>query len=354
MSKKALLYQRLKNNIVKCTACRHYCTIGSGKTGICGVRQNKNGDLYLLVYGNAVAVNIDPIEKKPLYHFLPDSKILSLGTVGCNFACQFCQNWDISQAAQDFKRSLSQDGKLDTLGIEISKLGYELPPEKIIKYCLDKKIPSIAFTYNEPSIFFEYTYDTARLAKKEGINVVYVSNGYASEEAVDKIAPYLDAINIDLKAFTEKFYQKTCQAKLQPVLDSIKYYHNKGIWIEITTLVIPGENDSQNELKQISQFIASLSTSIPWHVSAFSPAYKMIDKGRTPEKTLRLAHDTGKKAGLKFVYVGNIQSEDLQSTYCPKCNKLLIKRDWEFTKVENLQAGKCVYCGTKIEGIWNT
>jgi len=352
MSHKAVLYKKLSNDTVRCTACRHYCVIPNGQTGICGIRQNKHGELHLLVYGNAVAAHIDPVEKKPLFHFLPDSEIFSIVTVGCNFACQFCQNWDISQAAQDFKKSLSREGNLDKLDVEITKFGYELPPDKIVEYCKQKKIPSIAFTYNEPSIFFEYTFDTAKIARDAGIKTVYVSNGYASTEAVDKIAPYLDAVNVDLKAFTEEFYNKTCQAKLQPVLASIKYYHQKGIWLEITTLVIPGENDSPKELQQIAEFISSKSPYIPWQVSSFSPAYKMLDKGRTPSSTLKKAYELGKKAGLKFVYVGNVQNEDLQSTYCPNCNKLLIKRDWGFTKIENLQAGRCAHCGTKIEGIW--
>lgn len=352
MSHKATLFTRIKENIVKCTACRQYCVIAPGNTGICGVRQNKSGTLELLVYGTAVAANIDPIEKKPLFHFKPGTQVFSIGTVGCNFACSFCQNWDISQAAQEFRKKLATEGKMDELETNVTEYGYTLPPEKIIAFCKENHIPSIAFTYNEPSIFFEYTYDTAKLAQKEGISTVYVSNGYASEEAVDTIAPYLDAINIDLKAFTEKFYKKNCQAKLQPVLDSIKYYHKKDIWLEVTTLIIPEENDSSEELTHIAEFIVSVSKDIPWHVTAFSPAYKMQNKHSTSAQKLQEAYSIGKKSGLKFVYAGNIRSEDLHSTYCPQCGTRIIQRDWGYARTEKLQNGKCTRCGTEIAGVW--
>jgi len=336
--KKATLYKKIKDKTVKCTACNHYCTIKEGKTGICGIRQNKDGNLYLLVYGKSSGSGIDPIEKKPFFHFLPGSSVYSIGTIGCNFACTFCQNAWISQASKD-------------TSFPIPPL-YDLSPEDIVNECIENNIPIIAYTYNEPAIFFEYTYDTAKLAHEEGIKNIYVSNGYASKEAIDKIAPYLDAINIDLKAFTEKFYRNICKAKLQPVLDNIKYYYKKGIWVELTTLIIPGENDSDKELEQIAQFIASISKSIPWHVTKFSPTYKMKNKLETPIETLKKAYDIGKKAGLKYVYAGNTFNEDLQSTFCPKCNNLLIQRDWGYTKVEGLKNGKCDKCGTKIEGVW--
>ncbi|MBN2016480.1 AmmeMemoRadiSam system radical SAM enzyme [Candidatus Dojkabacteria bacterium] len=350
--KKALLYQKVKNKFVKCTACKQFCLIGDGNTGICGVRQNISGDLYLLVYGKAVAANIDPIEKKPLFHFLPGTKVFSIGTIGCNFGCSFCQNWDISQAAKEFKKKLSKEKRLKDLKLEVTRYGYDLPPEAIVSFCEEKKIPSIAYTYNEPAIFFEYTYDTAILASKAGIRNVYVSNGYASHDAIDKITPYLDAINIDLKSFSDDFYKKTCKARLQPVLDNIKYYHKKGVWVEVTTLVIPGENDSKKELTQIAEFILSVSPSIPWHVSSFSPAYKMKDKMTTSEKKIREAYKIGKEVGLKYVYGGNIWGEDLQSTYCPACNNTLIKRDWGFSKLQTLKRGVCDRCAGRIDGVW--
>lgn len=352
--KKAILFKKLPEQTVQCLACKHYCKIGKGEVGICGVRQNIDGTLYLLVYGKAVAVNIDPIEKKPLFHFLPESKIFSLGTIGCNFACKFCQNWDISQASKGLKIKLAKEDRQDDLDMEIGKMGYELSPEEIVAYCIKNQIPSIAYTYNEPAIFFEYTYDTAKLAKKAGIKNVYVSNGYASTEAVDKMSGKLDAINIDLKSFSEKFYLEICKAKLQPVLDGLKYYFQKGIWIEITTLLITGKNDSAHELKQIADFIAGVSVDIPWHISKFHPEYQMRDVKTTTDATIEKAYKIGKKAGLKYVYAGNIYNSKLQSTYCPHCNNLLIERDWGYTDVKNGAKGKCVKCGFLIPGIWKT
>lgn len=282
--KKCVLYKALSSDKVKCLACKHYCVIEEGKYGICGVRKNIKGKLYLEVYGKPIAVAIDPIEKKPLRHFLPGTKIFSIGTIGCNFKCEFCQNADISQVRQK------------------DMYATELSPSEIVDYCLMNKIPSIAYTYNEPTIFFEYTYDTAKLANKKGIKNVYVSNGYYSKEAIDMISPYLDAINIDLKAFTDKFYNKICGAKLNNVLESIKYTHKLGIWVEITTLLVPDENDSIEEITKIAEFIKSVDEGIPWHVSAFHPAYKMMNKNRTPLEIVEKAVEIGRKVGLKYVY----------------------------------------------------
>jgi pyruvate formate lyase activating enzyme len=337
--REALLYKKLPNKKVQCTACAHYCQISEDKAGICGVRKNIDGKLFLLVYGKAIAVNVDPIEKKPLFHFLPGSKIFSLGTVGCNLRCSFCQNWDISQLGKGEK-------------LKVGNLGDSWPPEKIVDYCLENKIPSIAFTYNEPTILFEYTYDTAKLAHAKGLKVVYVTNGYASSEAIEKISPYLDAINIDLKSFNSKFYQKVCGAKLEPVLDSIKLFHKKKVWVEITTLIVPNQNDSEKELTQIAEFIASVSKTIPWHISRFYPSYKMMDGQATPEATFERAYNIGRKAGLRFIYTGNINNEKLESTFCPKCQKLLIKRFWNSCDIIQMKNGKCQNCGTQIEGIW--
>ena len=335
--KKAILYEKLKDNKVRCEACYHHCLISDKKTGICGVRQNIDGDLYLLVYGRAVSVNIDPIEKKPLFHFLPGQKAFSLGTMGCNFACDFCQNWEISQIPRN---------------IDLIHAGEEWEPKKIVKYCKDNKIPIIAYTYNEPSIWAEYALDTMKLAKKEGIKNIWVSNGFMSEKSLNLIAPYLDAINIDLKSFSNNFYQKICKGQLNPVKENIKKIWKMGIWEEVTTLIIPGVNDSEKELKQIAKFLVKISKDIPWHISAFYPCYKMLDIIPTPEETLISAYEIGKKAGLKYVYTGNIPNSNYESTFCPKCSTLVVER-WGMEVLENnLKNGKCPKCKTKIQGKW--
>lgn len=310
--KKAILFKKLANNCVRCTACNHYCKIPQNKTGICGVRKNIKGMLYLLVYGRAIAINIDPIEKKPLYHFVPGTEILSFGTVGCNFKCDFCQNWDISQKIKELKSRRFRNAGVPIKASVVSSTkeefdwGQDWPPNKIVKFAKENKIPSIAYTYNEPAIFFEYAYDTAKLAKKAGLKNVYVSNGYESREARQKIAPYLDAINIDLKSYDQKFYQKYCGGQLEPVLENIVQFYKLGIHIEITTLIIQGKNDSKTNLTKIAKFIASLDKKIPWHISRFFPAYKMLDVKITPESTLENAREIGKAAGLEYVYIGNI------------------------------------------------
>ena len=348
----AILYKKLEDNKVHCTACKQSCIIPPDNTGICGVRQNKDGKLYLLVYGKAVSYNIDPIEKKPLYHFMPGTEIFSIGTVGCNFACDFCQNWDISQITKDLKNKLLKEKKISQIDVEVSKFGYELPPNKIIEICVEKNIPSTAYTYNEPSIFFEYAYDTAKLANKKGLKNVFVTNGYETEEALKLIKPYLNAMNIDLKSFNDDFYKKVCKARLQPVLDTIKLAHELGIWIEITTLIIPKKNDSDAELKKIADFISNIDKNIPWHVTAFHPDYKMTDVPSTSSTTLDKAYNIGKKAGLKYVYTGNILDDKHSNTYCPNCKTLLIKRSGFFSNIENIENGKCKKCNEKIAGVW--
>ncbi len=340
--KKAILYEKLKDNKVQCLACHNQCLINNKRIGICGVRQNINGDLYLLVYGKAISVNIDPIEKKPLFHFLPSQKAFSLGTLGCNFDCDFCQNWEISQAPKPFDKIQG-----------IKHYGEEWGPEKIVNYCKENNIPIIAYTYNEPTIWAEYALDTMRLAKKEGIKNIWVSNGFMTEKTLNFIAPYLDAINIDLKSFSEKFYRKTCKGRLEPVKENIKKIWKMGIWIEVTTLVIPGFNDSTKELKQIAKFLVGISKDLPWHISAFYPCYKMLTQAPTSQEILINACEIGKKAGLRYIYTGNIPNSDYESTYCPKCNSLIIER-WGMEVLENnLKNEKCPKCNTKIKGIWN-
>jgi pyruvate formate lyase activating enzyme len=333
--KKAVLFEKLKDKKVRCKACNHKCVIGEGERGICGVRENKKGELYLLVYGKAVAFHVDPIEKKPLYHFLPGSKAVSLGTVGCNFSCKFCQNWEISQVVK------TQD----------VDYGQDLEPSEIVDVAVKEDIPIIAYTYNEPGVWIEYAYDIAKESSQKGIKNVFVSGGYESEDSLKLIKPYLDGINIDLKSFSEDFYRKVCGARLKPVLDNIKKIYEFGIWMEITTLVISGKNDSDKELKEIAGFISGVDRNIPWHISGFYPCYKMIDIKSTSLESLVRAYDIGRKY-LNYVYVGNVRDEERSNTYCSKCNELLIKRNGYFTTVENLKDGRCERCGEKIVGVW--
>jgi len=337
--KKAILYKKIgEKNKVQCLACSHYCMITEGKRGICQTRENKGGKLYVLTYGNISALHVDPIEKKPLYHFYPGTEVLSLGTVGCNFRCSFCQNWDISQYPREHSGEI---------------IGQNYTPEEIVDYALAHHIPSIAYTYNEPAIFFEFTYDVARLAHKKGLNNVYVSNGYESKEALEMIHPYLDAINIDLKSFREKFYVEVCGGHLQPVLDTIQRCKKYGIWQEITTLIIPGYNDRAEELRDIAEFIVSVDPTIPWHISRFFPQYKMMDISPTPFATLEKAYEIGKKAGLHYVYVGNIETGKYESTYCKQCGAMLIERKGYGVEMMYEKGGKCPQCHTQMEGIFS-
>ena len=293
--KEALLYEKLEKGNVKCNACNHHCVILDGKRGICGVRENQNGKLYSLVYGKIIAEHIDPIEKKPLYHFLPGTFSLSIASVGCNFRCLHCQNAEISQ----FSKQVTSNS--------IQKLGENKTPEQIVQDTIDNKCPSISYTYTEPTIFVEFALDCMKLAKNKGLKNVWVSNGYMSKETLDLVGPYLDATNIDLKAFTEEFYRDVCGARLQPVLENLIEIKKRGIHLEITTLIIPGKNDSKKELKGIAEFIKKeLGADIPWHVSRFFPYFKMMDIPPTPVEKILQAVEIGKEAGLKYVHAGNI------------------------------------------------
>jgi len=339
---KATLYEKLKNKEVKCFACNHGCLVSERKTGICGVRKNLKGELYLMVYNKPIAVNIDPIEKKPLFHFLSGQRAFSLGTIGCNFGCEFCQNWDISQ--------LSKKPEVDIL--KILEETQEWSAERIIDYCLSNNLQIIAYTYNEPTIWTEYALEIMKLARKNGIKNVWVSNGFFSDKTLKEISPYLDAINIDLKSFSEKFYNKICKAKLEPVKNNIKKVYDLGIWEEITTLIIPTLNDSEKELTQAAKFLASISKDLVWHISAFYPAYKITNLPSTPQETLIKAYQIGKSVGLNYVYTGNIPDENYESTYCPQCGEKLIER-WGIEMIQNkLKDGKCFECGVKIPGRW--
>ncbi len=285
--KESILYKKLDNHKVQCRVCRHQCLILPGKRGICGVRENQAGKLYALNYGKAVAAQIDPIEKKPLYHFMPGTRTYSIATVGCNFRCLHCQNYDISQSKKI--------------------MGENLPPKEIVNEAIKNNCPSISYTYTEPTIFLEYALDTMKLAREKGLKNIWVSNGYMSKEALDLILPYLDAINVDLKSFSAEFYQRVCGAKLQPVLDNLISIKKSAAHLEVTTLVIPGQNDSENELQEIAEFIAKkLGKDTPWHVSRFFPAYKMSNVPPTSTEKIYQAAEIGKQAGLKFVHPGNI------------------------------------------------
>lgn len=337
MKKEAILYEKLSEGKVKCGVCNHRCIIDEGKKGICGVRKNEGGTLYTLVYGKAVAENVDPIEKKPLFHFMPGTLSLSIAATGCNLRCLHCQNADISQAS---KERAFEDSDLI--------LGKDLPPEKVIKDTLAENCPSISYTYTEPTIFIEYALDTMQLAKKEGLRNIWVSNGYMSTEALDVIAPYLDAINVDLKGFAEKFYSEICGAKLEPVLENLRDIKKRGIWLEITTLLITGKNDSVEELEGIAKFIRdNLGIETPWHISRFFPAYKIIDLPPTEVEIIRKAVEIGRSAGLKYVYSGNIPGDTFEDTYCPKCKEKMINRVGYL--VERFDdEGKCSACGENL------
>jgi pyruvate formate lyase activating enzyme len=333
--KEAMFYEKLGDRVVRCNLCSHRCTITDSKKGICSVRENRNGRLYSLVYGTVISRAVDPIEKKPLFHFLPSSRAYSIATVGCNFRCGNCQNFEISQMPRDH-------GQI---------MGQEVSPEEIVKEAKRFNCESIAYTYTEPTIFFEYAYDIAKLASKEGIRNVFVTNGYITEEALIEIKPYLDAANIDLKSFSEDFYRKNCGARLNPVLDSIRLHKSLGIWIEITTLIIPRLNDSEEELRKIAGFIKEVGEEIPWHISRFHPMYKLLDLPRTPVATLHRAREIGYEVGLRYVYEGNVPGEAGENTYCHKCGKLLIRR-YGYQILENMvKDSACPYCDAEIDGV---
>lgn len=334
--KEAMLYKKLKGNKVQCELCAHQCLISPGNKGICAVRENKGGVLYTKAYNKVIATNTDPIEKKPLFHFYPGTQAYSIATAGCNFRCKFCQNWRISQLSKHWEGEFP---------------GKNLPPELIVENAKGSGAVSIAYTYTEPTIFFEYAYDTAKLAQKEGLKNVFVTNGYQSPETIEKMTGLIDAANIDLKSFRDSYYQEVCGARLQPVLDSIQLMHKKDIWIELTTLVVPGQNDSEKELTEIAEFISSIGENIPWHISRFHPAAKMGNSQPTPIETLERAAEIGKEAGLNFVYLGNIPNHNLENTYCPNCGKLVISRRG-YSAQNYLKDNKCPNCTTKLPGIF--
>jgi pyruvate formate lyase activating enzyme len=332
--REALFWEKEKDDRLRCRLCRFYCLIPEGGRGRCGVRENRAGTLYSLVYGRCIAEHVDPIEKKPLFHVFPGSLSYSMATVGCNFRCLHCQNAEISQWAAD--RPIP---------------GQLLPPEEIVRRAVTAGCRSIAYTYTEPTIFFEYACDTAVQARQAGLANVFVTNGYTSPEALEHIAPLLDAANVDLKSFSDRFYREVTGARLEGVLETLRHYRRLGIWLEVTTLLIPGRNDSDAELRAVAAFIHNeLGAHTPWHVTAFFPAYRMTDLPPTPAATLHRARDIGRRAGLHHVYEGNLRG-GREDTFCPHCGQLLIERSgFRVTRVQ-LANGCCRACGTSLEGI---
>jgi len=336
--KEAMLYSAAEDGKVQCYLCNHRCLISPTKRGICGVRENREGKLYTLVYGRAISLNVDPIEKKPLFHVFPGSTSFSIAAVGCNFRCLQCQNHEISQLPRD------QKGRIE---------GSEVSPSKVVSLAKQYGCQSISYTYTEPTIYFEYAYDIARQARQEGMRNIFVTNGYMTEEALGTIQPFLDAANVDLKSFREKFYKEVCGARLKPILENLKRMREMGIWVEITTLVIPTLNDSGQEFEEIAQFILSLGPEVPWHLSAFHPTYKMLDLPRTPAASLHRAREIGMRAGLRYVYCGNIPGEEGEDTSCPHCGRKVIERIGFRVKKNDVTGGTCRLCRGKIEGIWS-
>jgi pyruvate formate lyase activating enzyme len=328
---KEAMFWKKEEDKIRCRLCSHNCIIPQGKRGICGVRENRNGKLQSLIYGLASSVIPDPIEKKPLYHFQPGTNALSFGTIGCNFRCPHCQNYTISQAS-------IEDAHLQHVKLE-----------DIANLAKKYRCKGVAWTYNEPTIWYEFTLDGSKIAKRNGLYSVYVTNGFISEEPLKEISPYLDAMNIDVKAFNENFYKKIVKARLRPVLDTCILAKELGIHIELTYLIIPSYNDDKEEIKKYCQWIVNeLGDETPCHFSRFHPHYKMIDVPSTPLSTLEKAYQTAIDEGLKYVYLGNVPNTNKENTYCPECGKLLIERNGFSTSSLRIKDGKCLHCGEEI------
>ena len=332
--KEALLYSKLEENKVSCFLCHHHCTIADGKFGICSVRENRGGILYTHSHGRLISGHNDPIEKKPLYHFFPGSTSYSIAAMGCNFQCGFCQNWQISQMKEAERLRLQPQ---------------EVEPREIVTQAKRSGSISISYTYTEPTIFFEYAYETGRLAKEEGLYNVFVTNGFMSEEMIDTMHPNLDAANVDLKSFSDDFYRKVCKGRLAPVLRNIEKMKQLNIWVEVTTLLVTGLNDSEDELTKLTQFLAGVDRGMPWHISRFFPQYQMDNLDVTPSRSLNRAYQIGKEAGLRYVYLGNVGTNN--NTFCPSCNKLLIERVGFSARRNMVKDGKCPGCGSPVEGV---
>lgn len=335
MIREARLYTPAEGGYVNCHLCEFRCHIAEGHRGVCGVRENSGGILNTHVYGTVIAEHVDPIEKKPLFHFQPASRSYSIATVGCNFRCLHCQNSEISQMPRDQRRII----------------GEEASPEEIASEALETGCASISYTYTEPTIFFEYAYDIGVLAKERNLKNIFVTNGYMTKECLNEMKGVLDAANVDVKAFSEGFYRKVCGARLKPVLESIEHMRSLGIWVELTTLIIPTLNDSPEELRAIAKWIYGVDKTMPWHISAFHPAYKMKDLPPTPFETVRAARQIGLEEGLRYVYSGNIPGDRGESTYCYKCGELLIERFGFSVKKNSITDSRCPKCLSIIDGV---
>jgi len=333
--KEALFYDKLDNKIVQCHICPRNCVISPRKRGFCGVRENRGGTLYALSYGKLVAVHIDPIEKKPLFHFLPSTTAFSIATAGCNLRCKFCQNWEISQAKPE--------------EVEYSYI----EPQDLVQKIKESGSPAIAFTYTEPTVFYEYMLETAKLAKAQGLRTIMHSAGFINEAPLRQLSKYLDAANIDLKGFTEEYYRKMCEGGLDSVLGTLKILRQEGVHLEITSLVLSGFNDDDETLIKMCLWIKeNLGEDTVLHFSRFFPMYKLTHLNPTPVATLERARQIALDCGLKYVYIGNVAGHPAENTYCPKCKKIVIERKGYFVVQNNIVNGKCKFCGEKIEGIW--
>lgn len=355
MRRKALFYEEEAAGRVRCTLCPHDCRIAPGRRGACGVRVNEGGTLYTLVGDRVVSQEVDPIEKKPLFHFLPGSAAYSIATVGCNLRCAFCQNWELSQGPK-----LHEGATHDFICLPVANEpedrvpGLPVTPEALVHRAVARRCASVAYTYTEPTVFFELALDTAMAAEGAGLRNVFVTNGFTAPAAIRTIAPCLDAANVDLKSFRDGFYKRVCGARLQPVLDAIRLYKELGVWIELTTLVIPGLNDSEEELRDLTGFIVrELGADVPWHVSRFFPAFRMSDGAVTPVTTLLRAAFIGREAGLRYVYLGNAPEEEGgEDTRCPGCGTVVIRRAGLALIENRLEGGACPACGQRIAGVW--
>ncbi len=333
--KEALFYQKDGAEVI-CGLCMHQCRINPGRRGICGVRENIDGTLFSLVYGRISAEQIDPVEKKPLFHFLPASRTYSISTVGCNFRCLHCQNYHLSQV----ESAESMPGYVTR------------SPGEVVKNALKGGCQSISYTYVEPTVFFEFAYDCCLAADEMKLKNIFVSNGYMSRQAAEMLVPVLDAINIDIKSFSDDFYKKICGARLSHVLENVRFFRKQNVWVEVTTLLIPGLNDSEEEIRSIAEFIVEVDPEIPWHISGFRPTYRMLDRPPTSSIMLQRARDAGIAAGVKYVYVGNIRDGRGESTLCPACGNRVIDRRGFVITGNHMTAGSCSSCGTKIAGVW--
>ncbi len=333
----ACLYDKLPDLAVKCNLCHHRCTIKPGRRGICNVRENRDGVLATLVYGHLIARHVDPIEKKPLFHLFPGSRSYSIATVGCNFKCRFCQNADIAQMPSD------RNGQI---------MGTPCTPEEVVADAVRADCRSIAYTYTEPTVYFEFACDTARRAHENGLLNIFVTNGYMTPEALEMIGPCLDAANVDLKAFNADFYRTYCGAQLSHVLDNLKIMKSHQIFVEVTTLLIPGLNDAPAELRQLAGFLFNeLGPDTPWHVSRFHPTYRLTDRPPTPVATLKAARNIGLEAGLRYVYIGNVPGENGENTLCPGCGRTVIDRRGFQVGKRQIENGRCRFCTEPLAGI---